>query len=98
MADEGDSESRKSFKLLGFLDVRSVPCARESVLYGSAGSFVVGLGHFLATRSAKRNRRSLSFPFRGCFLKGKNKKGLASCQGVEAHKYPRAVPRLLPKQ
>ncbi|KAJ7397064.1 hypothetical protein BTVI_138983 [Pitangus sulphuratus] len=49
MAGEGDSEPRKSFKLLGFLDVQSVPCARESVLYGSLGSLVVGLGHFLAT-------------------------------------------------
>ncbi|NXL45412.1 COX20 protein, partial [Podilymbus podiceps] len=39
----------QSFKLLGFLDVKSVPCARESVLYGSLGSLVVGLGHFLAT-------------------------------------------------
>lgn len=41
--------SLQSFKLLGFLDVKSVPCARESVLYGSLGSLVVGLGHFLAT-------------------------------------------------
>ncbi|XP_030356011.1 uncharacterized protein LOC115613987 isoform X2 [Strigops habroptila] len=49
MAGEGDSEPRKSFKLLGFLDVQSVPCSRESVLYGSVGSLVVGLGYFLAT-------------------------------------------------
>ncbi|OXB66782.1 hypothetical protein ASZ78_015122 [Callipepla squamata] len=49
MAGEGDSEPEKSFKLLGFLDVKNVPCARESVLYGSVGSLVVGLGHFLAT-------------------------------------------------
>lgn len=39
----------QSFKLLGFLDVNNVPCARESVLYGSLGSLVMGLGHFLAT-------------------------------------------------
>lgn len=39
----------QSFKLLGFLDVKNVPCARESVLYGSLGSLVTGLGHFLAT-------------------------------------------------
>lgn len=39
----------QSFKLLGFLDVKNVPCARESVLYGSLGSLVMGLGHFLAT-------------------------------------------------
>uniref|UniRef100_U3KAH0 Cytochrome c oxidase assembly protein COX20, mitochondrial n=1 Tax=Ficedula albicollis TaxID=59894 RepID=U3KAH0_FICAL len=49
MAGEGDSEPGKSFKLLGFLDVKNVPCARESVLYGSLGSLVMGLGHFLAT-------------------------------------------------
>ncbi|NXI44934.1 COX20 protein, partial [Galbula dea] len=55
MAGEGDSEPRKSFKLLGFLDVQSVPCARESVLYGSLGSFVVGLGHFLATMEVRRS-------------------------------------------
>ncbi|XP_065487403.1 cytochrome c oxidase assembly protein COX20, mitochondrial isoform X2 [Caloenas nicobarica] len=62
MAGEGDSEPRKSFKLLGFLDVQSVPCARESVLYGSLGSLVVGLGHFLAT---SRVRRSCDFAVGG---------------------------------
>ncbi|XP_054678431.1 cytochrome c oxidase assembly protein COX20, mitochondrial [Grus americana] len=62
MAGEGDSEPRKSFKLLGFLDVKSVPCARESVLYGSLGSLVVGLGHFLAT---SRVRRSCDFAVGG---------------------------------
>ncbi|XP_054018304.1 cytochrome c oxidase assembly protein COX20, mitochondrial isoform X2 [Dryobates pubescens] len=62
MAGEGDSEPKKSFKLLGFLDVGSVPCARESVLYGSLGSFVVGLGHFLAT---SRVRRSCDFAVGG---------------------------------
>uniref|UniRef100_A0A493T780 Cytochrome c oxidase assembly protein COX20, mitochondrial n=1 Tax=Anas platyrhynchos platyrhynchos TaxID=8840 RepID=A0A493T780_ANAPP len=45
----------ESFKLLGFLDVKNVPCARESVLYGSVGSLVVGLGHFLATSRVKRS-------------------------------------------
>ncbi|XP_065487401.1 cytochrome c oxidase assembly protein COX20, mitochondrial isoform X1 [Caloenas nicobarica] len=52
----------QSFKLLGFLDVQSVPCARESVLYGSLGSLVVGLGHFLAT---SRVRRSCDFAVGG---------------------------------
>ncbi|NXR09653.1 COX20 protein, partial [Semnornis frantzii] len=52
----------QSFKLLGFLDVKSVPCARESVLYGSLGSFVLGLGHFLAT---SRVRRSCDFAVGG---------------------------------
>ncbi|XP_032537378.1 cytochrome c oxidase assembly protein COX20, mitochondrial isoform X1 [Chiroxiphia lanceolata] len=70
MAGEGDSEPRKSFKLLGFLDVQSVPCARESVLYGSLGSLVVGLGHFLATRFLfffflGRVRRSCDFAVGG---------------------------------
>ncbi|XP_069708507.1 cytochrome c oxidase assembly protein COX20, mitochondrial [Phaenicophaeus curvirostris] len=62
MAGEGDSEPRKSFKLFGFLDVQRVPCARESVLYGSVGSLVIGLGHFLAT---SRVRRSCDFAFGG---------------------------------
>ncbi|XP_010002920.1 PREDICTED: cytochrome c oxidase protein 20 homolog [Chaetura pelagica] len=52
----------QSFKLLGFLDVKSVPCARESVLYGSVGSLVVGLGHFVAT---SRVRRSCDFAVGG---------------------------------
>ncbi|XP_010071118.1 PREDICTED: cytochrome c oxidase protein 20 homolog [Pterocles gutturalis] len=51
-----------SFKLLGFLDVKKVPCARESVLYGSVGSLVVGLGHFLVT---SRVRRSCDFAVGG---------------------------------
>ncbi|NXI18508.1 COX20 protein, partial [Irena cyanogastra] len=55
MAGEGDSEPGKSFKLLGFLDVKNVPCARESVLYGSLGSLVMGLGHFLATSRVRRS-------------------------------------------
>ena len=37
---------QRSLKLLGILDVRNVPCARESVLYGSLGGLTVGLGHF----------------------------------------------------
>ncbi|KAL2306122.1 hypothetical protein Nmel_004028 [Mimus melanotis] len=45
----------QSFKLLGFLDVKNVPCARESVLYGSLGSLVMGLGHFLATSRVRRS-------------------------------------------
>ncbi|XP_023565960.1 cytochrome c oxidase protein 20 homolog [Octodon degus] len=38
------------FKLLGILDVENIPCARDSVLYGSLGSVVAGLGHFLLTK------------------------------------------------
>ncbi|KAJ1155376.1 hypothetical protein NDU88_008106 [Pleurodeles waltl] len=52
------SAENKSFKLLGFLDVQNTPCARESILYGSLGSLVAGLGHFLAT---SRVRRSCDF-------------------------------------
>ncbi|XP_051003934.1 cytochrome c oxidase assembly protein COX20, mitochondrial isoform X1 [Acomys russatus] len=43
------------FKLLGILDVENTPCARESVLYGSLGFFVAGLGHFLATSRIRRS-------------------------------------------
>nr|XP_025046599.1 cytochrome c oxidase assembly protein COX20, mitochondrial [Pelodiscus sinensis] len=59
------SGSGKSFKLLGILDVQNIPCARESVLYGSLGSLVAGLGHFLAT---SRVRRSFHFGMGGFVL------------------------------
>uniref|UniRef100_K7FC30 Cytochrome c oxidase assembly protein COX20, mitochondrial n=1 Tax=Pelodiscus sinensis TaxID=13735 RepID=K7FC30_PELSI len=49
LAGGGELKGRFSFKLLGILDVQNIPCARESVLYGSLGSLVAGLGHFLAT-------------------------------------------------
>lgn len=39
----------QTFKLLGILDVENTPCARDSILYGSLGSAVSGLGHFLFT-------------------------------------------------
>ncbi|KAM5164086.1 cytochrome c oxidase assembly protein COX20, mitochondrial isoform 2-T2 [Mantella aurantiaca] len=45
----------KSFKLLWILDVKKTPCARESVLYGSVGSLMVGVGNFLATSRVKRS-------------------------------------------
>ncbi|XP_042301065.1 cytochrome c oxidase assembly protein COX20, mitochondrial [Sceloporus undulatus] len=63
---EGEQEEpEKSFKLLGILDVKNVPCARESVLYGSLGGVTVGLGHFLAT---SRVRRSCDFGMGGFIL------------------------------
>ncbi|XP_075781009.1 cytochrome c oxidase assembly protein COX20, mitochondrial [Pelodiscus sinensis] len=65
MAGEGEPGSEKSFKLLGILDVQNIPCARESVLYGSLGSLVAGLGHFLAT---SRVRRSFHFGMGGFVL------------------------------
>ncbi|XP_014383727.1 PREDICTED: cytochrome c oxidase protein 20 homolog [Myotis brandtii] len=43
------------FKLLGILDVENIPCARDSVLYGSLGSVVAGLGHFLLTSRIRRS-------------------------------------------
>ncbi|XP_018412560.1 PREDICTED: cytochrome c oxidase protein 20 homolog [Nanorana parkeri] len=56
MADTGDETSKdKSFKLLWLLDVKNTPCARESLLYGSVGSLVVGVGNFLATSRVKRS-------------------------------------------
>ncbi|XP_024066035.1 cytochrome c oxidase assembly protein COX20, mitochondrial [Terrapene carolina triunguis] len=65
MAGEGEPDSKKTFKLLGILDVQNIPCSRESVLYGSLGSLVVGLGHFLAT---SRVRRSFDFGMGGFVL------------------------------
>ncbi|XP_067411346.1 cytochrome c oxidase assembly protein COX20, mitochondrial [Emydura macquarii macquarii] len=53
--DEHDPGSGKSFKLPGIADIQNIPCARESILYGSLGSLVVGLGHFLATSRIKRS-------------------------------------------
>nr|XP_015287428.2 cytochrome c oxidase assembly protein COX20, mitochondrial isoform X1 [Macaca fascicularis] len=44
-----------AFKLLGFLDVENIPCARDSILYGSLGSIVAGFGHFLFTSRIKRS-------------------------------------------
>ncbi|XP_048457397.1 cytochrome c oxidase assembly protein COX20, mitochondrial [Rhincodon typus] len=55
MSSGTDAEKAKPFKLLGILDVQNTPCARESVLYGSAGAVVAGLGHFLATSRVKRS-------------------------------------------
>ncbi|KAL4640832.1 hypothetical protein GN956_G11665 [Arapaima gigas] len=55
MAREEGSGERKSFKLLGILDVGRIPCAREAVLHGAGGSVVAGLGHFLLTSRVKRS-------------------------------------------
>ncbi|XP_063773884.1 cytochrome c oxidase assembly protein COX20, mitochondrial isoform X2 [Pseudophryne corroboree] len=66
MADgEGDAGKEESFKLLWILDVKKTPCARESVLYGSVGSLVIGISHFLAT---SRVRRSCDLAFGGFIL------------------------------
>ncbi|KAE8601511.1 hypothetical protein XENTR_v10013698 [Xenopus tropicalis] len=52
---EGEVVKEKSFKLLGIIDVQNTPCARESILYGTVGSLVLGLGHFLATSRVRRS-------------------------------------------
>uniref|UniRef100_A0A8C5P0P1 Cytochrome c oxidase assembly protein COX20, mitochondrial n=1 Tax=Jaculus jaculus TaxID=51337 RepID=A0A8C5P0P1_JACJA len=57
-----EAEKGKSFKLLGILDVGKVPCAGDSILYGSYGYVVAGLGHFLLT---SRIRRSCDAGVRG---------------------------------
>ncbi|KAM4040582.1 cytochrome c oxidase assembly protein COX20, mitochondrial [Anomaloglossus baeobatrachus] len=56
MADEErEAAKEKSFKLLWIMDVQKTPCARESVLFGSVGSLVIGVGNFLATSRVKRS-------------------------------------------
>lgn len=63
MAGEEEG-SKKSFKLLGILDVQT-PCTREAVLQGAGGSVVAGLLHFLIT---SRVRRSFDMGFAGFAL------------------------------
>ncbi|XP_004605587.1 cytochrome c oxidase assembly protein COX20, mitochondrial isoform X2 [Sorex araneus] len=53
--EPGEPGKGKPFKLLGILDVENTPCARDSLLYGSLGSVVTGLGHFLLTSRIKRS-------------------------------------------
>ncbi|XP_027784349.1 cytochrome c oxidase assembly protein COX20, mitochondrial isoform X2 [Marmota flaviventris] len=53
--EQGESGKGKPFKLLGILDVENIPCARDSILYGSLGSVVAGLGHFLLTSRIRRS-------------------------------------------
>ncbi|KAG9483972.1 cytochrome c oxidase assembly protein COX20, mitochondrial [Eleutherodactylus coqui] len=55
MSEEGSEREEKSFRLLWILDVQKIPCARESVLYGSVGSLVIGVGNFLATSRVRRS-------------------------------------------
>ncbi|XP_037842018.1 cytochrome c oxidase assembly protein COX20, mitochondrial isoform X2 [Chlorocebus sabaeus] len=53
--EPSEPKERKAFKLRGFLDVQNIPCARDSILYGSLGSVVAGFGHFLFTSRIKRS-------------------------------------------
>lgn len=39
----------QGFRLLGILDVKNTPCARDAILYGAGGSTAIGLLHFLST-------------------------------------------------
>ncbi|KAM8739492.1 cytochrome c oxidase assembly protein COX20, mitochondrial [Acanthopagrus schlegelii] len=54
MAGE-EEEANKGFRLLGILDVRNTPCARDAILHGAGGSITAGLLHFLATSRVKRS-------------------------------------------
>ncbi|XP_068925254.1 cytochrome c oxidase assembly protein COX20, mitochondrial [Petaurus breviceps papuanus] len=53
--EAGEPGKGKPFKLLGILDIQNVPCARDSVLYGSLGSVLAGFGHFLFTSRLRRS-------------------------------------------
>ncbi|XP_077024628.1 cytochrome c oxidase assembly protein COX20, mitochondrial [Tamandua tetradactyla] len=53
--ETGEPGKGKPFKLLGILDVENIPCARDSILYGSLGSVVTGFGHFLLTSRIRRS-------------------------------------------
>ncbi|XP_069879279.1 cytochrome c oxidase assembly protein COX20, mitochondrial [Dipodomys merriami] len=53
--EPGEAGRGKTFRLLGILDVENIPCARDSILYGSLGSVVAGLGHFLFTSRIRRS-------------------------------------------
>lgn len=65
MSGEGEEADKKGFRLLGILDVQNVPCARDSLLYGTGGALAAGLLHFLAT---SRVKRSYDVGFAGFFL------------------------------
>lgn len=39
----------QGFRLLGILDVKNTPCARDAILHGAGGSLAIGLLHFLST-------------------------------------------------
>ncbi|XP_076025526.1 cytochrome c oxidase assembly protein COX20, mitochondrial [Genypterus blacodes] len=50
-----EEETKKSFRLLGILDVQKTPCAREAILHGAGGALAAGLLHFLATSRVRRS-------------------------------------------
>ncbi|XP_071336054.1 cytochrome c oxidase assembly protein COX20, mitochondrial [Trachinotus anak] len=55
MAGEEQESKNKGFRLLGILDVKNTPCARDAILHGAGGSLAVGLLHFLTTSRVKRS-------------------------------------------
>ncbi|CAG00339.1 unnamed protein product, partial [Tetraodon nigroviridis] len=65
MTESGEETENKSFRLLGILDVKNTPCARDAILHGAGGSFAIGLLHFLST---SRVRRSFHVGFAGFML------------------------------
>ncbi|KAK7901203.1 hypothetical protein WMY93_017972 [Mugilogobius chulae] len=65
MSEEQPDTDKKTFRLLGILDVENVPCARESLLFGAGGALAAGLLHFLVT---SRVRRSYDVGFAGFFV------------------------------
>nr|XP_015288427.1 LOW QUALITY PROTEIN: cytochrome c oxidase assembly protein COX20, mitochondrial-like [Macaca fascicularis] len=44
--EPGEPAKGKLFKLLGIFGVENIPCARDSILYGSLRSVVAGFGLF----------------------------------------------------
>ncbi|XP_020787947.1 cytochrome c oxidase assembly protein COX20, mitochondrial [Boleophthalmus pectinirostris] len=65
MSGGSEDTDKKGFRVLGILDIQNVPCARESLLYGTGGALAAGLLHFLAT---SRVRRSYDVGFAGFFV------------------------------
>ncbi|XP_030603741.1 cytochrome c oxidase assembly protein COX20, mitochondrial [Archocentrus centrarchus] len=55
MAGEDEESQTKGLRLLGILDVKNTPCAREAILHGAGGSVAAGLLYFLATSRVKRS-------------------------------------------
>ncbi|TNM99429.1 cytochrome c oxidase assembly protein COX20, mitochondrial [Takifugu rubripes] len=65
MTESGEETKNQGFRLLGILDVKNTPCARDAILHGAGGSIAIGLLHFLST---SRVRRSFDVGFAGFML------------------------------
>ncbi|KAI4903192.1 hypothetical protein NFI96_017748 [Prochilodus magdalenae] len=55
MAEQQPDDNKQGVRLLGILDIKNTPCARDALLHGAGGSVVAGLVHFLATSRVKRS-------------------------------------------